>query len=169
MPATLDVRRGRDAYLSENGFTVDEYQAKTTKASFFGLSFAVPNTKTHRWAIMLHDLHHVATGYGTDLVGEGEISAWELRRGLRGLGFYVGSIIVAGTLAGLLLAPRRTLAAWRASDAEGSLFQSPRAYDELLSMTVGELRAELRVPARGVADRPRELHPRAPRPAVQMS
>jgi hypothetical protein len=163
LPATLDVRRGRDAYLEENAFTVEEYEAKTTKASFFGLDFAVPNTKTHRWAIMLHDLHHVATGYGTDLVGEGEISAWELRRGLRGLGFYVGSIVVAGTLAGILFAPRRTLAAWRASDSRGSLFQTTRPYDELLGMSVGELRRELRVPERGVADRPRELHPGARR------
>ena len=46
-------------------------------------------------AVRWHDLHHVATRFGTDNVGEGEISAWELRRGLRGLGPYVGAIVLA--------------------------------------------------------------------------
>jgi hypothetical protein len=163
LSASLGVREGRDAYLAENGFTVEEYDAKVTKASFLGVEFSVPNTKKHREAIMLHDLHHVATGYGTDIVGEGEISAWELRRGLRGLGLYVGSIVIAGTLAGLALAPRRTIAAWRASDARGSLFQTPRPYADLLAMSVGDLRRELRVPDAGVARKERRLHSRAPR------
>jgi ubiquinone biosynthesis protein Coq4 len=35
---------------------------------------------------MLHDLHHVATGFGTDMIGEGEVSVWETRRRLRPLG-----------------------------------------------------------------------------------
>src|SRR5215467_14616440 len=98
LPADWGVREGRDTYLAENGFTTAAYDVKWTDASFFGVRFRVPNTARHRWAIMLHDLHHVATGYGTDLVGEAEISAWELRRGLRGLGFYVGSIVAGGAL-----------------------------------------------------------------------
>jgi len=83
--ASTSVRAGRDAYLDENGFTVAAYDEPRTQASFFGLDFSIPNTPAHRRAIVLHDLHHVATGYGTDLAGEGEISAWELRAGLRGL------------------------------------------------------------------------------------
>jgi hypothetical protein len=104
----------------------------------------------------------VATGFGTDLVGEGEISAWELRRGLRGLGAYVGSIVVAGAFAGMLAAPVRTLRAWRASSRQHSLFRNKRPYDELLAMSVGDLRRELGVPDEGVADRPRRLHAYAP-------
>jgi hypothetical protein len=156
------VREGRDAYLAENGFTVEAYDAKWTEASFLGLRFRVPNTARHSAAIKLHDLHHVATGYGTDIVGEGEISAWELRRGLRGLGAYVSAIILAGTAVGLLLAPRRAARAWRASSPGGSLFQSTRTYDELLSLSVGELRRELGMPEGGVAEHPRRLHALAP-------
>src|SRR5437660_355076 len=70
----MPVWRARDAYLAENGFSVAEYDDKWTKASFFGIPLRVPNTARHRWAIMLHDLHHVATGYGTSFDGEGEIS-----------------------------------------------------------------------------------------------
>src|SRR5438477_10585749 len=109
LPAEWPALRGRDDYLAENGFTVEAYDDEWTKASFFSIDFAVPNTAGHRSAIMLHDLHHVATGYGTDLVGEGEISAWELRGGLRGLDLYVSSIIVGRAGMGMLLAPGRTV------------------------------------------------------------
>ncbi len=168
-PADWTVRRARDAYLAENGFTLEGYDDRWTSASFFGIPLKVPNTKRHRWAIMLHDLHHVATGYGTDLVGEGEISAWELR-GVRSLGLYVGSIVASGTFAGAVLAPRRTLTAWRAARTARSLFElvasTDRAgYEALLDLTVGELRARLGVAPEGLAREPRKLHDYAPRPA----
>ena len=158
----MTVRDARDAYLAENGFSLQGYDDPWTEASFFRISFRVPNTARHREGIMLHDLHHVATGFGTDLVGEGEISAWEVRRGLNGVGLYVASIILLGMTMGLLLSPRRALEAWGASRRGGSLFGTTRSHEELLDMTVGELRELLGVPASGVVVRPRGLHPRAP-------
>lgn len=165
-PADWTVRRARDAYLAENGFTVAAYEDAWTDASFLGVRFRVPNTQRHRWAIMLHDLHHVATGYGTDLAGEGEVSAWELRRGLGALGLYVASIVATGAAMGFLISPRRALAAFRASGTARSLFDPSVAYDALLDMTVGELRALLAVPEGGLARAPRGLHAYAPRPGV---
>ncbi|MBX3207687.1 MAG: hypothetical protein KF764_21740 [Labilithrix sp.] len=167
-PPEWTVREARDAYLAENGFTVEAYDEKWTGASFFGIPFKVPNTRRHRWAIMLHDLHHVATGYGTDLVGEGEISAWELRPGPVSLGLYVGGIVFLGTLAGAFVAPRRTLAAWRAARSIRTLHdQLPATADEgvyeaLLGLTVAELRERLGVPRAGLAREPRRLHDYAP-------
>jgi hypothetical protein len=114
MHETQTVREALGEYLAENGFTFEAYDAKWTDASFLGIKFAVPNTPKHRWGIMLHDLHHVATGFGTDLTGEGEISAWELR-GVRSLGLYVGFIVTLGALMGLVRAPRRALTAYRAA------------------------------------------------------
>jgi hypothetical protein len=112
---------------------------------------------------MLHDLHHVATGFGTDLAGEGEVSAWEIRRGLTNLGVYVSSFVVMGTLWGIALAPLRALAAWRASGAgRASLFATDPDYGAMLDMTVGELRAQLAIPAGGLATK-RALHSRAPK------
>jgi hypothetical protein len=112
---------------------------------------------------MLHDLHHVATGYGTDPAGEGEISAWELRRGLRPLGLYVGSIVIFGTLAGMIIAPRRTTAAYRAAGVGPSLFHEPFGdYEALLAMSVGSLRAQLGIAERGLSELPRRLHHAAP-------
>lgn len=161
----------RDAYLRENGWTLDAYDAPRTEASVLGIAFSVPNTPNHAWAIRLHDLHHVATGYGTDAVGEGEVSAWELSRGLAGLDVYVGALVVLGTLYGFLRAPRRT---WRALRSPGAcnLFtlgdaptpaERQRRYEQLLALDVAALRTALGVPAEGLAPA-RGLHSRAPRP-----
>jgi ubiquinone biosynthesis protein Coq4 len=171
-PSSWTVRRARDAYLEENGFTVAAYFEPWTDATVFGIPIKVPNTLRHRWAIMLHDLHHVATGYGTDMIGEGEVSAWETRRGLRSLGLYVGSIVAIGTIGGALMAPRRALAAWRASGGGcTSLFPMGGAtadYEALLDRTVGELRTRLGLPLDGLVTS-RALHARAPRHALAAS
>ena len=166
IPAGFSVRQGRDAYLHENGFTVEAYDDKRTQASFFGLKFSVPNTPAHRRAIMWHDLHHVATAYGTDLIGEAEISAWELRRGLKGLDLYVSSIVVGGAVMGLLLAPRRTLKAFRAAAHPGrNLFALELSeYEGLLELDVATLRETLGVPSAGLACS-HKLHAYAPVPA----
>jgi hypothetical protein len=159
----MRVRDARDHYLAENAFTVAAYDDKWTQASFFGLSFAVPNTRTHRWAIMLHDLHHVATGFGTDLVGEAEISAWEVRGGLRALGPYVASLVLSGFTMGAIAWPKRTLRALRCSDGGPALWSREITYGRLLDMTVGDLRALLGIPQTGIASARRELHPKAPK------
>lgn len=163
LPSSMRVREARDAYLAENGFTLAAYDEAWTQASFFGLSFAVPNTKKHRWAIMLHDLHHVATGFGTDLAGEAEISAWEARGGLGALGLYVGAIVTAGASMGAIGWPRRTLRAFRGATGAPALWTQNADYEPSLERTVGELRALLGVPLDGLATAPRALHPRAPR------
>ncbi|MEY4577781.1 MAG: hypothetical protein RL701_2484, partial [Pseudomonadota bacterium] len=146
IPATWTVHAGRDAYLAENGFTLEAYDAAITPATFLGLKLGVPNTPRHRWAIMRHDLHHVATGYGTDLAGEAEISAWELRRGVKSLGLYTGSIVVSIVLLGVVVAPLRTWRALRLPALKASLFtEADTGYEQLLHLTVGELRAHLGV------------------------
>ena len=174
--ATWTVRRARDAYLAENGFTAEAYDAPRTEGSFLGIRLSVPNTPQHRWSIMLHDLHHVATGYGTDLIGEGEISAWEIHRSVRALGAYVASIVAGGILAGLVFSPRRVGAAWRHGRASRSLYalladartaaEQSAAYEELLDLTVGELRARLGLPEEGLVAS-RRLHDYAPKRAPE--
>ncbi len=157
-PAPMRVVDARDAYLRENGFTLEEYDAPRTKAFFLGVTFSVPNTPEHARAIMLHDLHHVATGFGTDLTGEGEVSAFEARAGLDGLGLYVRSLVTLGVMTGMLIAPLRTLRAFRRTFRARSLFADGGTYEALMTGTVGDLRARLGLPADGIADRPRGLH-----------
>src|SRR5690606_11263295 len=81
MPPEWTLRQGRDRYLADNGFTMDEYSASTFAIELLGRKLRLPNPPSRQRVIALHDLHHLLTGYGTDLTGEGEIGAWELRAG----------------------------------------------------------------------------------------
>ncbi len=167
LPACLRVRDALDIYLAENGFTHAEYEAKWTPASFLGVVIPVPNTVPHQRGIRLHDLHHLATGFGTDIAGEGEISAWEIRGGLGDLNLYVSSLVIFGTAVGSLTSPWRTLSAGRASRKK-NLFRAWSSYASLLELTLGELRERVGIPVRGIANG-RKLHSRAPRTEANAS
>jgi len=162
LPDGLAVRSALDAYLGENAFTTAEYDARTVTVTFWGVSFTLPNPPSRRLAVRFHDLHHVITGYGTDPAGEFEVSAWELRHGIGVFGVYVRLIILGGALAGMLIYPRRTLAAWKAAKA-APRFSKPTLefYEVLMNLSVGELREHFGVPHGGVAGR-RTLHENAP-------
>jgi hypothetical protein len=159
----VTVREGLDAYLRENGFSRESYDTPWVKIAFPGITLTLPNPSARRRAVRWHDLHHVATGYGTDSAGEGEISAWELRRGLRGLGPYVSVIVVGATVMGLVVAPRRTLRAWLESGAGHDNFfaRELRDYGSVLEMSVADLRRMLAIPEHGLAHE-RALHVAAP-------
>src|SRR5262245_13582144 len=105
------VRAALERYMAINGFTTEGYTAKTVAIPIGPITVHLPNTEGRKAVVKLHDLHHVATGYGTDLVGEGEIGAWELRAGCTSVAAYAYNGMAFAM--GLLIAPRRTLAAWR--------------------------------------------------------
>lgn len=156
-PIDAGVRVGDalDEYLDENGFDAAEYTAPTFRLKVLGRYHDAVNTRDRQWAIPLHDLHHIATGYGTDWAGEGEIGMWELRAGCETPVVY--ALNLAAVTIGLMVAPARVLAAYRAARGARSLYRSNLSYKEALAMTVGELRAHLGVPATGIAGE-RRLH-----------
>ena len=163
-PADWSVRRALDAYLGENGFSRDEYDASVVKVTFWSITFPLPNPPSRQIAVRLHDLHHVVTGYGTDPVGEAEISAWELRRGVGIFSLFVQTIVFGGVLLGLLHSPKKTLSAWQAGyhpDRVPLQKATMQNYERLLELTVGELREIYGVEERGIAGA-RELHYAAP-------
>lgn len=157
---TLRVEDARADYLAENGFDVAGYTAPTFQMKLLGRPFDFPNTADRQYAIPLHDLHHLATGYGTDFLGEAEIGAWELRAGCETfIVYYLNSVAV---LLGLFLSPRRVLAAFRAAKGARSLYRRPLSMEQALSMKLGDLRAHLGVPRGGIATH-RRLHDNAQR------
>jgi hypothetical protein len=160
LPSTLTVRAARDAYLAENGFDTAGYSAPTYEVDAFGRRFTLRNTDDRKRALPLHDLHHLAIGYGTDLVGEAEVAAWELRAGCRTPIIY--ALNLAAVLLGLLLAPRRIARAFLDARGATTLYRQEHDYTALLGLTLGELRARLGVPNGGVAREPRRLHETAP-------
>ena len=157
------VRSGLDEYLGSNGFDVRAYDAPMYEVDLGDVTGEVwefPNTPARKRAIPRHDLHHVLTGYGTDVLGEAEIGAWELVAGCNS--FFLWWINLSALGVGLLLSPRRTVRALARAVGQRTLYRDPLAYAELLDMTVGELRERLGLPPHGQADRPPRLHRRAP-------
>ena len=56
------VREARAQYFAANGFDETSYREKWAKIKLGPVPVLLPNTKA-RQAALLHDLHHVATGY----------------------------------------------------------------------------------------------------------
>ena len=138
----LSLREARARYFRENGFGEDGgYAERWVKVRLGPLPFAFPNTQARVRAVRYHDLHHVVTGYATDLVGEAEIGAWEIASGCAGfaaawiLNLYaltLGLATDAGATWRAFLRGRRTRNLYRAD------------YDEsLLAARVGDVRAQL--------------------------
>ena len=107
------------------------------------LRVPVPHPGQLHW----HDLHHVALGYGADLVGEMEVSAFELRTGPANL--VVAFLCVTAVLLGALVAPRRTFRAHRAARGARNLYACPVPNEQVLTWPVAELRAWMRIDAGG--------------------
>ena len=106
-PRHWTLREARAQYFRENGIEEDGgYARDWVRIKIGPLLVSFPNTKGRRAALLPHDLHHVATGYDTTLVGEAEIGAWELASGCQQ--YYAAWILNLGAvMMGLVLAPRR--------------------------------------------------------------
>jgi hypothetical protein len=139
----MTVREARAKYFADNGFGDGGYEDRWVRFKVGPFPVAIPNTGSRKRAVRLHDLHHVATGYDTDLRGEAEIAAWELAAGCKD--HVAAWLLNLGALPlGLFLAPGRLLDAWRRGRRSRSLYDG-EFRESLLDMTVGELRARLRV------------------------
>ncbi|MBL8953238.1 MAG: hypothetical protein JNK82_20840 [Myxococcaceae bacterium] len=150
MNPTTNVAQAFQQYLDENGFNVDEYTKPFVTMTLGPLKLTMKNRPARQKAIPLHDLHHVSTGYGTDLAGEAEIGTWELRAGCPNA--FLVLINFAAMVLGLFIAPRRVLRAWRDAKGARSLYTQELTFEALGKLTVGELRAHLGVPHDGIAN-----------------
>ncbi|HEY8431902.1 MAG TPA: hypothetical protein VIL20_26175 [Sandaracinaceae bacterium] len=165
------VREALRRYHAENGFAGDAMTAETIQVRLFGRVAELPNPRFQRALLARHDLHHVITGYGTDLRGEAELGAWELAAGPRhwlspppwaepprssfgalrelasrarwmALGAFVWANNGAALMLGVL-APVRTLKAFVRGLGCRSLYRDEAGYEALLEMRVEELRARV--------------------------
>lgn len=162
-PAASTVRAAFEDYLAANGFDVGAYDAPTYEVDMgevTGDVWTFPNTPARKRAVPFHDLHHVATGYGTDVVGEAEIGAWEIVAGCNSV--FLWWIDLSAIALGLLVSPRRTWTALRTARGQRTLYRESLLYADALELTVGELRARLGIPPEGQAAYPARLHRLAP-------
>jgi hypothetical protein len=107
----MSLRDAGAEYFRDNAFGADGgYGRRWVRLKLGPVPVWFPNTEGRRRAVRLHDLHHLATGYDTSVVGEAEIGAWELATGCAD--YHAAWVLNAGAVAiGLLLGPRRL---WRA-------------------------------------------------------
>lgn len=147
VPSHWSLREGRDLYLERNSFSMDEYSSPTFSFYLFGRKLTLPNPPSRRRVVALHDLHHVLTGYGTDLAGEAEIGAWELRAGCNTPFLWMINLTAAGL--GLFVAPLKVLRAFRAARGQRSLYVDGRDAEAFLDTPIAELRRQLGIPAGG--------------------
>src|SRR5262245_59794893 len=106
----LSMREALDLYFKRNGLSTEGYTAPTFTLKLLGIPFTFPSTTNRKRALPLHDLHHILTGYGTNWIGEAEISAWELCAGglsLARFGMVVYWLDGSGVIIGLLMSPHR--------------------------------------------------------------
>ena len=114
----------------------------------------IVNSKSRVRSVRLHDLHHVATGYDTDVLGEGEIGAFELAAGCADH-FAAWYLNLNALAIALPLGPRRLLRAFARGRRSRCLYD--REWDEaLLDETVGELRRRLALAPADAAPTPGE-------------
>ncbi len=148
-PRTI-VAEARRRYFEANGLGEGGYADRWVVLRLAGVPVAAfPNTRQRVRSVRFHDLHHVATGYGTSLRGEAEIGAWELASGCHD---HAAAWLLNGAavlLAGWL-APRRVARAFRAGRRCRSLYAEE--WDErVLDLSVAALRARLHIPEAGLA------------------
>jgi hypothetical protein len=140
---SMTVRDARARYFADNEFGADGgySDAWVILAKLGPLKLGIPNTAGRIRAVQRHDLHHLATGYDTDMLGESEISAWELGGGCKD--FYAAWVL---NLSALGLGVLRSPAKMRRAFVRGSRSQNLYAQaidDSLLDEQLGALRARL--------------------------
>jgi hypothetical protein len=148
------MREARGLYFELNAFGESGgYDDPWVDFKLGPVPMPFPNTPGRVGAVRYHDLHHVLTGYDTDIVGEFEISAWEIAAGCKGF-VAAWQLNLGGMFGGLLIAPRRTLRAFLRGRHSGTLYGED--LETLLAARVGELRARMGVdeatPPLGAAD-----------------
>lgn len=136
---TMTMREARKHYFEVNGFgETGGYDDAWVDFKLGPIPMPFPNTKGRVRAVGHHDLHHILTGFDTNVVGEFEISAWEIAAGCKD--YLAAWIINAGGLAAgaLVRAPIRTFRAFVRGRREATTYGENM--EELLAMTVAEAR-----------------------------
>jgi hypothetical protein len=109
---SMTLKEELAAFYRRCGFSDSADRQACTVPVYTGcLLVPLPNIETRHIYLKYHDLHHVATGYSTGRIGEGEVSAWELGTGSMLNSPLLGTMNLIALSTGLVLEPKRM---WRA-------------------------------------------------------
>lgn len=126
--------------------------AKIQLNKYFAIYF--PNFKSRRKALIKHDIHHLVTGYpASSLIGESEISAWEIAAGCKK--YWAAFVIdTSGLLIGVPFHFYNILKAFARGRRTKSLYHDILSNDTALDMTVIELQQFLHLDAHDKNSKP---------------
>jgi hypothetical protein len=139
------MRRALAKYFEDNHFGDDGGYGETWVDFKLGpIPFPFPNTPMRVRAVKYHDMHHLITGYATDLPGELEIAGWEVGAGCRDY-LVPWQLNLGGMAGGIFFMPRRVFRAFVRGRRSDSLYG--RDHEKLLDMSVGECKRLAKIPA----------------------
>jgi hypothetical protein len=145
---TLTLRQARGQFFAANEAVFGKdggYDKKWVRIQLGAVPIFLPNMAGRDRAVRLHDLHHIVTGYSTELVGEAEIGAWEVGSGC-GNFWHAWVLNLWAFALGLLIAPRRTFSAFvRGRHSENLYHTHSQLGETLLDETVGAMRKRLQL------------------------
>jgi hypothetical protein len=129
-------------FRAANDIPADADTAPDWAVLILGLTLRMRNRPWRRTAVLAHDIHHVLTGYPCTLIGEFQMAAWEAASG--GFpNFGARCMCTPLIILGMVLAPRRTLAAFCRGRRTRNLHS--RTIDEgLLAMPLDGLRTQVK-------------------------
>jgi hypothetical protein len=136
-PDRVSLGKALRLYFADNGFGEDGGYTDAWVDFHLGpIPFPFPNTASRKRAVRFHDLHHLVTGYRTDIAGEFQISDWEIGSGCRDF-VAAWQLNLGGMGGGAVRWPRKTWQAFLRGRQSNNFYD--RAYDDtLLSMKVGD-------------------------------
>jgi hypothetical protein len=128
-------------HLRAQGLPEDSGMSQSwVKVRFLGVPLVFPNFDARRAVLVLHDVHHLLTGYDTSWRGEGQIGAYEIATGCKRY-WAAWFFNLHGFLFGLCIAPAPTWRAFvRGRHCRNFYGQTPAA---VLARPVAAARAEL--------------------------
>ena len=137
----LSLGEARAIYFAANSIPPDgRYGDRWVHVRIGPIPFAFPNTTGRRRVLAAHDLHHVLTGYKTNIRGEGALAAWEIGAGCRDRTGLRLELRVLGFA--LVRWPRELFHAFVRGRRCGHLLGTA-CDDRLLARPVGSVRQEL--------------------------
>jgi hypothetical protein len=140
----LSLRDALRRYFDDNGFGADGgYNSSWVELKVGPIPLPFPNTSARKKAVPFHDLHHIATGYGTDWSGEAEISAWELGAGCKNI-IVAWQLNLSMAFVGCFFAPKRTFKAFVRGRRSRSFYGEQ--YEPLLALSVAEAKTRTAIP-----------------------
>lgn len=101
-------------------------------------NFYFPNFDARRDAVIKHDIHHLLTGYDTSIIGESEISTWEIASGCKK--YWAAFLIdTSGVMIGLPFNFLRVLRAFARGRRTKNLYHDIFSNETALDMKIFEL------------------------------